>query len=176
MWRLVIAVYTLALFAGNSLADGISAAMDQYLRNPTNENAVRTIKYAEASREAVWLTSNDLMIIRNQIVSGGAASLRLVFAMIPSADGGNLEDLMALAAASIRPQPRQFLEEVQRAKLRDSTLESILLMPGQEYVDRAEAKAFELAMRQRAINSVVRRELLTVRDRCARVLYLSRVK
>jgi hypothetical protein len=45
-------------------------------------------------------------------------------------------------------------------------LESILLMPGLEYVDRRDAQRYELEKRLEAIKTVKAKTLKTFRDKC----------
>jgi hypothetical protein len=166
----IAAAFLLALACHVNAEDRQIEALSQYLDHPTEANAQRAILGLSSGSWSVDLAPADLLLMRNQVVAGSEGALRLTLALLPMSSGGSLESLIALAAAAIRPQPALFLKVVQASGLDPRTLESILLMPGLEYVDRPAARRHELDMRRRAIAGATRPESKAARDFCLKVL------
>ena len=146
---------------------------EKYLMFPTPENAskVSEIEYSPGTiptNYGYW--APDLKILQNQVLGGDKESFHLVFRLSEDADGGLLEDLTAILGRSVRAQPEQFLREMAILKPNDERLRAILMMPGLEYVDRPEARKYEIKMRRKALASIVDDSLRSYKEKCLRLM------
>jgi hypothetical protein len=146
---------------------------EQYLALPTPENAkkVVSIEYTKgAIPDDYGYWAPDLLILQNQILGGDKESFRLAYRLRQNSDGGLLEDLTAILGRSIRPKPNMFLSEMLMLNPDSRALRSILRMPGLEYVDRRQAKNYELKMRKAAITSVSNEKLSSIKTKCLQLM------
>jgi hypothetical protein len=154
-----------------SVACAANTAWEKYLNFPSAENArlVHKMTYSSHKDNAEEVAAGDLAILRIQVVAGDRAAFGLAYLLMRSSDGGVLEDLQAILASAIRSHPLVFLEEVDRLNIPEKTLESVLLMPGLEYVDRPLAQKYELQMRRNAIGAIARNNLSPIRNKCVAI-------
>ncbi len=144
-----------------------------YLSNPTPNNAskVTRIEYTPgAIPKDYGYWAPDLDILQNQVLAGDVEAFRLAYRLLQKADGGLAEDLTMILSHTIRVRPAFFLRELSMLQPNARSLESILLMPGLEYVDRSEAQRYEIDMRIKAIESVSDETLKSYRDKCLQIL------
>ena len=141
---------------------------EQYLDRPSPQAAstVRQRSYTQGSGDASRGTADDLQILALQVYAGDKQALELTLRLSAQADGGDLEDLYAIAGHAIRGHPRTFLEAVVAAKVSAAALAIIVQMPGLEYSDRADAMAYELQQRSVALMGVHDRALRSAREVC----------
>lgn len=149
-------------------ANAADTAWERYLNLPSAENArlVHKMTYSAHKDRAEDGSAGDLAILRIQVVAGDRAAFDLAFLLMRNAQGGVLEDLQAILASAIRSQSVMFLQAVGQLSLPAETLESILLMPGLEYVDRPQAQRYELQMRRNAISMITRKGLSSIQKKC----------
>ncbi len=146
---------------------------EAYLNHPTSENAIHVNKIEYTAGKipqnyGYW--DPDLNILRNQVLGGDAEAFRRAFRLFRNSDGGLREELNAVLSHSIRPHPQFFLAQISELQPSEIELRKILLMPGLEYVDRSQARTYELEMRRKALSSVSERKLLLLRDRCLNLM------
>ncbi len=146
---------------------------EEYLNNPTSDNAIRVnrVEYTTGKiprNYGYW--EPDLDILRNQVLGGDSEAFRLAFRLLRNSDGGLREELTAILSHSIRPHPQFFLAQMSDLKPNETELRSILMMPGLEYVDRDQARIYELGMRRKALSSVSTKALLPLRERCLNLM------
>ena len=146
---------------------------ESYLDVPSAENAknVSSIEYTEgAIPKGYGYWAPDLEILKNQVIAGDRDAFRLTYKLMSESDGGLLEELVAILASSIRPQPEVFLREIGFLNPSEAILKGILSMPGLEYVDRINAQEYELLQRKKAISSVTAKDLAPVKEKCLLLL------
>ncbi len=167
--------FTTALFL--ILSVQLSAAetpWETYLATPTPENASRvvSITYSPGSlRAAGSLDYLDRLLLNQQIRSGDAEAYLLAIRIARTTDSAaGLEDLNASIGGSIRANPAVFLSVAKRASLTEAELRRVLFMTGEHYVDRADAKRFELKLRREAIASVDDSALRGTQEMCLAIL------
>ena len=166
---------TLAAVAALIVASPASARTpwETYLALPTSENArhVQAIEYSRgAIPEHYGYIASDLDILAIQVLSRDLAAFRLAYRLRNKADGGLLEELTTILGRTIRAHPELFLREMASLSIRPGALRSILQMPGLVYVDRPDARRYEIEMRRRALARIDRSDLLPIRDRCLEAL------
>ena len=151
---------------------GAPTPWETYLALPSAENAakVERIEYSSGEPAPVGYRALDLQILRLQVVAGDIEAFRLAYRLRERSDAGLLEELTGILARAIRPQPDMFLEAVSSLRPSRAALESILMMPGLEYVDRPRAQGFEIAMRRKAIEGVQVPRLRGAQERCLELL------
>lgn len=146
---------------------------EEYLSHPTPDNAAKVVKI-EYSPDAIpknkgyW--APDLDILRNQVMGGDAEALKLTYRLIQKSDGGLSEALTVILSHTIRSRPEFFLKEMERLKPERLILKSIILMPGLEYVDRIDARQYEIEMRKKALSSISSKDTIIFRDTCLKIL------
>ena len=132
---------------------------------------VASIGYSESAiPEGYGYWAPDLKILKIQVLSGDREAFLLTYKLMSSSDGGLLEELIAILASSIRPQPEVFLIEMGALNPSERVLGGILRMSGLEYVDRREAQEYEIMQRITAINSVEKSSLKTIKEKCLLLL------
>jgi hypothetical protein len=141
---------------------------ENYLAEPTPYNAsqVKAIGYSHPVQGGYDAT--DLEILKVQVVAADQAAFRLAYRLYKQSDGGLAEDLGAILADSIRPNPGFFLRQV--AALKQPCNRFNVDVPGLEYADRPRAYAYELKMRTMAIASVQNPQLRAARSDCLAAL------
>ena len=147
---------------------------EEYLALPSPENASRVIgiEYSPGAIPAGYgYLATDLDVLRLQVVAGDAEAFRLTYRLRAQSDGGLLEELTAILAYAVRPQTELFLREMGSLGAKPSVLESVLMMPGLEYVDRPLAQNYEIAEREKAIAAVQDPQVRIMRDRCLTLLH-----
>jgi hypothetical protein len=158
---LALGLFSTAAYAGTP--------WETYLSLPTPENAskVTALQYsAKALPPNYGYWAPDLEIMKNQILGGDGESFRLAYRLLEKADGGLLEDLMAILGKSIRVQPELFLREMAVLKPKPNRLKGILMVPGLEYTDRPKAKRYEIEMRRKALMSVTDENMKAQQEQC----------
>ena len=160
-----------------SLSTALSAfaetRWETYLENPTPKNAasVEAIEYTPGKiPENYGYWAPDLIILQNQILGGDIEAFRLAYRLREKAQGGLLEELTILLSRAIRPRPEFFLKEMSVLQPKREALKDVLLMPGEEYVDRLTAKKYETKMRLKALTSVNDKKLTDMRNKCLEIL------
>jgi|GEM_PF-2007473 len=140
---------------------------EDYLDCPTPARAsrVKVMTYTPGS-DSQGLSDDEVQILQNQVLARDREAFRLAVRLYRAADGGDAEDLGALLGRTARSQPEFFLRELAAAHIRCSDLSWALNATGLEYVDRPEAKAYEIAQRKNAIRSVRAKKLQHVRTEC----------
>jgi hypothetical protein len=160
-----LAAILFVLFAPPALA---TTPWENYLAEPTPSNAakVEAIGYSNPVRGDYDAT--DLEILRVQVVAADQAAFRLTYRLYEQSEGGLAEDLGAILADSIRPNPGFFLRQV--AALKQPCTRFNVDVAGLEYADRPKAYAYELKMRAAAIASVQDPKLSAIRSECLAAL------
>jgi len=156
-----------------NLARAEETAWEVYLNYPSSENAsqVTSIQSSRGASPSSGIgSSSELVILRLQIVAGDRQAFRMALRLASIADGGVLEDLYGLLATAIRPQPKMFLEEIEKMQVSTRVLESVLSMSGPEYVDRFEAQKYELKMRRVALQSITQKHLKSTQKKSMQIL------
>ena len=141
-----------------------------YLDLPTPQNAshVVAIEYTEPRQGGY--DSNDLEILQTQVAASDVESFRLGFRLYKASDGGLAEELGVILSTSIRSHPRFFLQQVATLDPTCREFTWILNTPGLEYVDRTDAAAYELRMRQASLMVVNDNALAAIRNNCVRLI------
>ena len=80
------------------------------------------------------------------------------------------EDLGTVLARTIRAHPEFFLRQLVVLGVSCSSVRWVLNVPGLEYVDRPNAKRYEIRMRRNALSGVRRPDLAVIRDQCLKEL------
>jgi len=166
---ITIAILTLIVLSSAS-AD---TKWENYLENPTPENAMRvaSIDYSPGKiPENYGYWEPDLIILQDQILGGDSEAFRLAYRLREKAQGGLLEKLTILLSRTIRARPEFFLKEMAVLHPTEEILKDVLLMPGEEYVDRLTARKYELIMRHKALAAIKDKKLTAIRNRCIRIL------
>jgi hypothetical protein len=170
MKKIIYSFIIIILTNGHALCETF---WETYLEKPTPENAfaVDSIKYSPgAIPEKYGYWSPDLSILRNQVLGGDHESFRLAYRLILQSDGALAEELTMVLSHSIRPNPTFFLKHISKLKPNKIVLNKILLMPGLEYVDRFEARQYEIDMRRNALAGVTDVSLISYRDYCLEIM------
>ena len=156
--------YLLLLAVFLSCSASAATPWERYLDEPTPLNAsrVRSISYSTPTQGGY--NSDDLEILRLQILGADPQAFRLAYRLYKLSDSGLAEELGAILASSIRPNPKFFLHQVAALKVRCSAFD--VNVAGPEYVDRFEAQDYELKMRRVALASVKEKTLAGVRHDC----------
>lgn len=139
---------------------------EKYLDNPTPQQAARVNKVENSDKSNEVGGAYELQILQNQVLAQDVQAFRLAYRLYQSSDGGLAEDLGALLARTIRAHPQFFLRQVVSLNIPCSKLAWVLNTPGLEYTDREDAQHYEIAMRKKALRSVVTEELSEVRNQC----------
>jgi hypothetical protein len=146
---------------------------ETYLGAPTPENAVRVkaIEYTPGKiPDTYGYWAPDLIILQDQIIGGDSEAFRLAYRLREEAQGGLLEELTILLSRVIRARPEFFLKEMSGLQPTEEVLKGVLLMPGQEYVDRLTAQKYEIKMRTQSLAAVKTKKLIKFRNRCIKIL------
>jgi len=170
MKRIICTAFIICSVTAITLAE---TPWEAYLAFPTPENASRVnrIEYTPgAISEKYGYWALDLGILRNQVLGGDREAFRLAYRLRQNADGGLLEELTMVLSRVIRTRPDFFLEEMSTLRPDRTALEVILLMPGLEYVDRLEARRYEILMRRKALAAVSHKSLRAFRDTCLEIM------
>ena len=146
---------------------------ESYLAYPNSKNAsdVQNLEYTPGTigaNNGYW--EPDLLILQNQVLGGDGESFKLAYRLMIKADGALREELTTILGRSIRAQPYLFLKEISIIYPTDRTLRSILLMTGEEYVDRPDAKRYEIEKRREAIQSVKDSDTEDLKLKCVNIL------
>jgi hypothetical protein len=151
----------LALFPGFS---AVTTPWERYLEepSPTNASLVTKIEYSVPDEAAY--SSDDLGILKLQVLAADESAFQLAFRLYGDSEGGLAEELGAILASTIRPNPEFFLSQASRLDQACRTLN--VDAAGIEYVDRLAAQAYELRMRTAAIESVEVPALAKVKCSC----------
>jgi len=165
-------LFILLLFIATTQASA-KTPWESYLALPIPERAskVDAIEYTPGAipdERGYW--APDLNILRNQVLAGDGASFRLAYRLVEKADGGLLEELIAILGHTIRVHPDFFLKEMSKLNPDQDLLRSILMTPGLEYVDRNYARRYELYMRRMALTDVSTLSLSEFRDSCLKLI------
>ena len=161
-----------SLFVGAFLAQAFSSEItswEKYIAYPSSENAkaVQSIQYSEEidQKSLGEKISADLQILSIQVSSGDLESFRAALRLIKStAPGSNLEDLMKITGRFIRQNPKAYLEDVKIIGPFNKCPGANFL--GQEFVDRDDARTYEINARIKALESVQAPALMEVRNVC----------
>ena len=158
----------LLLAASSSVMAG--TPWETYLDLPTPQNAshVVAIEYTEPPQGGY--DSNDLEILQTQVAASDAESFRLGFRLYKASGGGLAEELGVILSASIRSHPRFFLQQVATLDPTCREFSWILNTPGLEYIDRTDAAAYELRMRQASLMGVNGDAFAEIRNNCVRLI------
>jgi hypothetical protein len=143
---------------------------ENFLNNPTSANASRVTALTYTT-EGSRVSADDLQILQNQVLARDREAFRLAVRLYQAADGDNAEALGVLLGRAARSQPEFFLREVAALEIPCSDLSRPLNSPGLEYVDRTEARAYEIKQRKEALRSVHAFRLRRVRADCVRVFH-----
>ena len=147
---------------------------EKYLAMPDKVNASRVtrIEYSPGGIPDGYLYSeSDMQILQNQVLAADSEAFHLAYKLLVFYQTGALaEELIMIMARTIRTNPLFFLTSVKRIKPERHYLESILLTPGLEYVDRYEAKRYELRMRFKAIESIRHEDIVKYQHLCLGIL------
>ena len=137
---------------------------ERYLDEPSPFNAsmVRSISYSTPVQGNY--NSDDLEILHLQVLGADPQAFRLAYRLYKLSDGGLAEELGAILASSVRPNPKFFLQQVAALHVQCSAFN--VNVAGLEYVDRNKAQAYELKMRHLALTSVKERSLIRARQDC----------
>lgn len=149
---------------------------ESYLMLPIPDRAskVDRIEYTPGEvPEAYGYREPDLDILRNQVMACDRESFRLTYRLIENADGGLLEDLIAILSHTIRVHPEFFLKEMSELDPDPEILRSVLMSPGLEYTDRNYARRYELYMRRIAITDVSAIKLKDFREVCLELIEIN---
>jgi hypothetical protein len=138
-------------------------AWEKYLAKPTPEQAERVnkIEYADPGNK-----HDGLQILQNQVLAQDSQAFRLAYRLYQSPDAAESEELGALLARTIRVHPQFFLRQIMSLNIPCSKVAWILNTPGLEYVDRPNARHYEIEMRKKALSSIEASGLSEVRDQC----------
>ena len=156
-----------------SLHAGADTPWEQYFADPTPAHAalVGSIAYSPGRLPPNYgYDPQHLQVLETQVVAGDRDAFRLVNRAMASADGALLEQLTVIASRITRGHPELFLGEAAQLGLSSHRLEDILLTTGPEYTDLPVAHRYELQMRQKALASVSRADLNTIKGRCIEIL------
>jgi len=145
---------------------------ESYLAHPTPKAAgdVHEITYSPSANGMARDNALDLQVLALQVYAGDVEALRLTLRLASRSDGGLLEDLYAIAGHSIRAHPHIFLKSMVDEKLTQESIKWIVNMAGLEYVDRPDARRYELQQRAAALASVRDKRLSFVRAACLKAL------
>jgi len=146
---------------------------EKYLAYPSPEYATRVFKieYSPNTYGAKHgYFAPDLDILRNQVLGRDTASFNLAVRLLKNTDGGLLEEVVALLASSIRPNPNLFLTEISNSEISDNLLKFVLKYPGLEYIDRMDARNYEIEMRRVAMLSVEEQSLQNIKEKCLKLI------
>ncbi len=168
--HLAVIVMLLSLLMPGAYAN---TAWETYINEPSPANAtqVATLAYSEGALPkdyGYW--SPHLQILKNQLLARDAAAFQMAVRLMKTADGGLLEELMAVLGSVVRAHPTFFLGQLSKSEIGDESLKSILLMPGLEYVDLATAETYEISQRRAALAAVKDAELVLMRNRCLHLM------
>lgn len=141
---------------------------ERYLDAPTSANASNVDEIAYSTPKEFAYDSDELEILKLQVLAADPTAFTLAFRLYQKSDGGLAEELAAILASVIRPNPVFFLRQV--AQLNQPCSKFNLGVPGLEYVDRLEAQAYELRMRRNSIAGVADTGLDHVRAECMALL------
>ncbi len=165
------AIFILFSFCASASAETL---WEQYLAHPTPENAIAVNDVAYTSGaipENYGYWAPDFLILKNQILGGDSASFNLALRLLAKSNGGGLhEELVGVVASAIRPKTNMFLKGVSNSDISNGTIEFILNFAGLEYVDRINARNFEIEMRQVAISLVKDKNLQAAKERCLELI------
>jgi len=153
----------LALFLLSSTAVA-KTPWEAYLDHPTSANAERVQAIAYSTPIEGSYDADDLAILRLQVVAADPAAFGLAYRLDETSDGALAEELSAILADAIRPNPAFFLAQVKA--LDQPCAKFNVDVAGLEYVDRPDAQQYELEMRRQALASVASPSLAGVRDEC----------
>ncbi len=165
------ALATLLLLAGT--APLIAATpWEEYLALPSSANASRVtaMTYSPGKSPAGGYATSDIRVLEDQVLSQDREAFHLLVRLYHSTEGGLAEDLGVLVGHSARVHPEFFLREVSALNRPCSELAWALNAPGEQYVDRPDARRYEIEARKDALQGVTTKALLRVRGECLATL------
>jgi hypothetical protein len=161
---------SLALVSCCSLALA-GTTWEDFVARPAPEKAgvVQGIEYSSAGDLDRRLDA-DLAILETQVLAGDREAVGLAFRLLGRSDGRPAEGLSVLLGRLARVHPALFLEALQANRAAVARLEALLGGLGAPYVDRQEARLYELQCRREALLGVENVELKPVREECLEAL------
>jgi hypothetical protein len=134
------------------------------LPNPIHARAVTSATYGQAPElgsESERLEF-DLQLLATQASAGDIEALRLVLRLSATQDGSTLEELGSIMGGTVRSRPALFLQA--QSELPDAAKCFGVASVDPSFVDRTEARQYELRLRKAALESVS--DFPELRKRC----------
>ena len=164
-----LAIVTVTL--GTVCFGAVATPWEEYVAQPSAERASRVqVRSYSVERRDPERDEWDLMLLEVQVLSRDLEAVRLAFRLRAGADGHAAEMLDIMLGRLIRIDAAMFLRELKSAGVVASHLESLVGNFGPEYVDRADAYAYEAAQRVAALRKVSDGDLKALRDQCVALL------
>ena len=161
------AVAVLGAIVGIAIPALAASPWEEYLERPTPDNAARvqSLTYSSAVADPGDI-ERDLMLLEVQVVSRDTKAVQLAFRLLSGATGHIAERLDIMLGRLIRIDAALFLRELKRAGPGTVSLGHLVGNFGPEYVDRLDAHAYEMSLRQDALRRISDPKLKAVRDQC----------
>lgn len=144
----------------------IQHAIAEYVENPsprTANAALETIPVTRVSHSGspdeieanrVIYAPGPMQTLERRVRMKERESVALAFRMRNIADGAFLEDLDIILGQLIRPAPKLFLVELQRAKVSPRSVGGLVGNLGDDFVDQTKRQCKELGLRREALAGV----------------------
>ena len=146
-------------------------AWEEYLKYPSPENAERidVLRYSDGESDS-QRAEDDVELLARQVLAGDEQAVRLAFRLRKQADGALGETLDITLGQLIRIDATLFLVALGDNIGDLHRLDSLVGNLGGAYVDRFQAKTYEVSRRIEALESVADPALAAVREACVHEL------
>ena len=157
----------------------LRVAFERYVNLPTPLNAEEVCKLLpsrnqfacsgekeeRATREYLY-SFYQIGMLDRQVISRDRSAVRLAFQLKAIADGAFAEELDIILGKLIRIDPLLFLEELNNTRVTPISFSHLVGNAGPIFVDRQEARCFENRLRIEALETVNKKQLSGLRDKC----------
>lgn len=156
-------------------SDKLSSEWDNYIVNPSGENALKVynllpekghVGKEDSSLELEQRMYNNLKILETQILRGNKNNIKLAFKLKTISDGAFTEWLQQMLGQTINLYPKLFLTELKEHNHLFENFDSLVGNFGEEYADNLEKQKTEIKKRIESLKTINIPQLSKVKNKC----------